>query len=68
MVDGRIVLDDPIELPEGAAAEVHLLHADDETPEERAAIEAAIDESLDELDAGQSVDDDAVRATIRAFR
>ncbi|MBI3203088.1 MAG: hypothetical protein HYZ29_16240 [Myxococcales bacterium] len=66
--NGQIVLDEPVALPEGAVAEVRLLHQDDESPEERAAIEAAIDEGLDELDAGHFVDDETVRAMIRAYR
>jgi predicted transcriptional regulator len=46
---------------------VHLLD-DDESVEERAAIEAEIDAGLAELDAGQTVDEETVRAMIRAYR
>ena len=66
--NGQIVLDEPVELPEGAVAEVRLLHQDEENPEERAAIDAAIDEGIDEFEAGQFVDDETVRAMIRAYR
>ena len=68
VVNGQIVLDEPVDLPEGAVAEVRLLQRDEESAEERAAIEAAIDESLDEFEAGQFVDDETVRAVIRAYR
>ena len=66
--NGQLVLDEPIELREGTAAEVRLLDDEEESAEERAAIEAEIDAGLAELEAGQVVDDETVRAVIRAYR
>lgn len=68
VVNGQIVLDEPVELPEGAVAEVRLLDGDEESPEERAEIEAAIDESIAEFEAGKIVDDETIRAMLRAHR
>jgi predicted transcriptional regulator len=68
VVNGQIILDEPVELPEGAVAEVRLLDDDEESPEERAEIEAAIDESLAEFEAGKIVDDETIRKMIRAYR
>jgi hypothetical protein len=62
------LLDEPVELPEGAVADVRLLDEDEESPEERAEIEAAIDESIAEFEAGKVVDDETIRAMIRAHR
>lgn len=51
--NGRLVLDVPAELPEGAIAEVHLLDADDEMDaEERLELLRSIDEGLADVDAG----------------
>jgi predicted transcriptional regulator len=66
--NGQLVLDEPVELREGTAAVVHLLDDDEESAEERAAIEAEIDAGLAEIEAGQVVDDETVRAVIRAYR
>jgi predicted transcriptional regulator len=62
----QLVLDEPIELREGTTTVVHSLA--EESAEERAAIEAEIDAGLAELEAGQVVDDETVRAVIRAYR
>jgi hypothetical protein len=66
--NGQLVFDEPVELREGTTAVVHLLDGDEESAEERAAIEAEIDAGLAELEAGQVVDDETVRAVIRAYR
>jgi hypothetical protein len=66
--NGQLVPDEPIELREGTAAVVHLLDDEEESAEERAAIEAEIDAGLAEIEAGQIVDDGTVRAVIRAYR
>lgn len=68
VVNGQIILDEPVELPEGAVAEVRLLDDDEESPEERAEIEAAIDEGLADVDAGNVMDFDDYIASLRARR
>jgi hypothetical protein len=53
--NGRLVLDEPTDLPEGA--EVEVLVIDDElTAEERAELHASLDRALDDSDAGRGMD------------
>jgi hypothetical protein len=53
--NGRLVLDEPTNLPEGA--EVEILVIDDElTLEERAELHASLDRALDDADAGRGMD------------
>jgi hypothetical protein len=53
--DGRIVVDDPTDLPEGAEVEVAVL-GDDLTPEERAELHEALERAQEDSDAGRGVD------------
>ncbi|HVK82700.1 MAG TPA: hypothetical protein VM513_01265 [Kofleriaceae bacterium] len=54
--NGQIVLDEPVELPEGAAVEV-LVPTDNElTVDERAALDAALAESSEEVARGEYED------------
>jgi hypothetical protein len=56
---GRLVLDEPTDLPEGS--EVELVTSDDDfDPEERARLDAALERSMAQAKAGQFVDGDAV--------
>ena len=54
---GKLVLDEPTELPEGT--NVQLVVVDDDagelSPEERAAVEASLDRSLDQADRGEVI-------------
>jgi hypothetical protein len=53
--DGRLILDEATDLPDGA--EVEILVIDDElTSEERAALHASLDRALDDSDAGRGMD------------
>lgn len=55
MKNGRLVLDEPTDLPDGA--EVEVLVIDDElTVEERAELHASLDRALDDSDAGRGMD------------
>ena len=54
--NGQIVLDDPVDLPEGAAVEVLLPDQDEMTDEERAELEAELEESAAEFERGEIVD------------
>lgn len=56
VVKGMIVLDEPVELPEGAAAEVFLLVDDEPSPAERTELERAIDEGAEDFARGDFVD------------
>jgi hypothetical protein len=56
---GRLVLDEPTDLPDGT--EVELVPVDEDLdPEERARLDAALERSWAQAKAGQLVDGDAV--------
>lgn len=53
--NGRLVLDEPTDLPDGAEVEVVVI--DDElSADERAELHASLDQALAESDAGRAVD------------
>jgi hypothetical protein len=72
--NGRLVLDEPTDLPEGR--EVELVPVDDVLAsggdylddEERAALHRELELSLAEAKAGQLIDADVVMAELRAIR
>ena len=67
--NGRLVLDEPTDLPEGA--EVTLSITDDEddlTDEERAELRAELQASVAEMRAGKGIDADVVLAELRAMK
>lgn len=53
--NGRLLLDAPTELPDGADVEV-LVIEDDLSVEDRAALHASLDRALDDSEAGRGVD------------
>jgi hypothetical protein len=53
--NGRLVLDEPTNLPDGAEVEV-LVVDDDLTAEERAELHASLDRALDDSDTGRGMD------------
>ena len=71
--DGRVVLDEPAELPEGARVEVCLVESpltdatDDLDDEERAELHRALDQGMAEADAGDVVPAADVIAELRAL-
>lgn len=65
---GRLVLDEPTNLPEGAEVRVALVDADELDDQERAALHAAIMEAEAELDAGQVLSEEDLWARLRAGR
>jgi hypothetical protein len=53
--NGRLVLDEPTDLPDGAEVEVVVI--DDElSPEERVALHASLDRALEDSEAGRGMD------------
>ncbi|HWO26292.1 MAG TPA: hypothetical protein VNO30_46510 [Kofleriaceae bacterium] len=56
VLNGQIVLDEPIELPEGTTVQVLLTEPDELTAEERAELEAAIEEGADDFERGDYED------------
>ncbi len=57
---GRLVIDEPTELPEGTEVELTVVEDDDFDPEERARLDAALERSMAQARAGQLVDGDTV--------
>jgi hypothetical protein len=53
--NGRLILDEPTDLPDGAEVEV-LLIDDNLTAEERAELHASLDRALDDSAAGRGMD------------
>jgi hypothetical protein len=65
--NGRLVLDEPTDLPEGEI--VYLVPADDDfSPEERAALHDSLHESIQQMKDGKLIDADAALAELRAHR
>ena len=57
--NGRIVVDEPVDLPEGAEVSVYLYDAaaDDLPPHERAALARSLERGLAQADAGDLIDE-----------
>ncbi len=66
--NGRLVLDEPTELPEGTEVELVPVEGDELDEAERAELEEAIRESEAELDAGLGVTEEELWARLRAVR
>jgi hypothetical protein len=62
VVNGRIVVDEPVDLPDGAEVSVYLYDAagDDMSKDERSALQNALERSLVQADAGELIDADDV--------
>jgi hypothetical protein len=62
VVNGRIVVDETVDLPEGAELRLYLYDAaaDSMTAEERGALHDALERSLAQADAGELVEADEV--------
>ena len=67
--NGRLVVDEPTSLPDGTVLELVIDDEGDDLDErERAALNAAIAESLQQADAGQTAPAEHVLALLRARR
>lgn len=66
VINGRIVVDEPVDLPEGAELQVYLYDtaADTMSREERAALERALERSLAQADSGELIEADVVLAEL----
>ena len=53
---GRLVANEPVDLPEGTETEIIAFEDDDFEPEERARLLHAIEESAESIERGDSVD------------
>jgi hypothetical protein len=65
---GRLLLDEPTDLPEGAEVRVALVDDDELDEGERAKLHAAILAAEAELDAGQAVGEAELWSRLRAVR
>ena len=67
VVNGRIVLDEPVELPEGATVEVHVSDplVDAMSDQEREALERSLARGVAQAKAGDLIDADEVLAELR---
>lgn len=63
---GRIVVDEPIDLPDGTEVEIAVAEDDGMTAEERADVEASIDRGLDQAARGEGSPADEVLRRLRA--
>jgi hypothetical protein len=70
--NGRLVLDEPTDLPEGEEVELVLAHADDMdddlSEDERKQLDESIAVSFEQAKNGQLIDGDEVLAKLRAIR
>lgn len=67
MRNGRLVLDEPTAMPEGAEVRVALIDDDELDDQERAALEAAIEEGEADLAAGRRVSEADLWARLKAL-
>ena len=67
VVNGRIVVDEPVDLPDGAEVNVYLYNAsaDAMSSEERAALDGALERSIAQADAGNLIDADEVLSELQ---
>jgi hypothetical protein len=65
---GRLVLDEPTELPEGTEVELTLVEDDEFDPEERARLHEALDAGIAAARAGDHVDAEDFIRELRARR
>jgi hypothetical protein len=64
---GRIVLDEPTNLPEGAEVRLLAVDGDDLDEDDRMQLHAAIEAAEDELNLGRGVTEDELWARLRAI-
>jgi len=65
---GRLVLDEPTDLPEGSEVELTVVEDDDFAAEERARLDAALERSIAQARAGNVVDGEEVVRKLLARR
>jgi hypothetical protein len=65
--NGGIVLDEPLDLPEGTEVEIAAADDDEMSADERAEIESAIDESLQQMSRGEGIPAEEVLRRLRSL-
>jgi len=66
--NGRLVFDEPTQLPEGAEVTLQVIDGDELDEEERGRLHAAIDEGLEDAEAGRVISMEESLSEIRALR
>jgi hypothetical protein len=66
--NGRLVLDEPTELPEGATVFLQPMPAQELDDPERARLHEALRESIEQMKSGQTLDASDALAELRAHR
>jgi hypothetical protein len=66
VLNGRIVIDEPVDLPDGTEPDVYLydVAASSMPPAERIAVERALERSIAQADAGELIEADDVLAEL----
>jgi hypothetical protein len=65
---GRLIIDEPTRLPEGAEVTLAVIDGDDLDDEERARLHAALEESADDIEAGRVISAEESLKRLRALR
>ena len=68
VANGRMILDEPTDREDGTLVELIPVDEDDLDEEERAALHAAIDRSLDEIEAGRTRPGEEILNELRSRR
>jgi hypothetical protein len=66
--NGRLVLDEPTDLPEGEVVYLQPVAADEMSDEERDALHDSIRESIEQMNRGELIDAEEALARLRAQR
>jgi hypothetical protein len=66
--NGRLILDEPTDLPEGEVVELVPADRDEMDDEERSALHESLAVSIDQMKKGQLIDADEVLARLRLRR
>ena len=66
--NGRLVLDEPTDLTEGAEVELVLVDDGEFEPQERERLHDSLRESIEQMKAGELIDADEALAELRAHR
>jgi predicted DNA-binding antitoxin AbrB/MazE fold protein len=66
--NGAIVVDEPLNLPEGTEVKIVAIGLGDFSDEERAEITAALDEAADDIDAGREYSEEQVWASLKKIK
>lgn len=64
--NGRLKLDEPTDLPEGAEVQLVVVEEDELDYRERAGLRASLDRALDDEDSGRFVDSEQFFAEVKA--